>query len=771
MLCDGHGVPLSPSQALAEPSRPQVAVARVDFAGIEKLVSASLDQGKLPGCVVVVGRRTGIVYEKAFGFRQLVPQKEAMTEDTLFDLASLTKPIATATAVMLLVERHQLDLDDRAARYLPEFVGTDKDAVTIRQLLTHTSGFAADSAFGDYEHGRTEALRRLAAAPLVAPPGTKFVYSDIGYLWLEEIVHRVAGVDLPAFVDGAVFKPLGMLETLFKPGDALRPRIAPTEMRDGAIIRGDVHDPRAFRLGGVAGHAGLFSTAHDLARYARMLLSAGSLEQVRVLSSESIAKLTAAHDVPGGIRALAWDMQTRYSLNRGTALSRRAYGHGGYTGTSLWIDPQKDLFIIFLSNRVHPDGKGAINGLAGDIATLVGQTLAPSAKDSSAAMQASLGGSPSPLLLGVDVLAAENFARVRGARVALLTNDAARAGDGRRTVDVLAATKALNLVALFTPEHGLGADKDELIANGVDSVSRLPVYSLYGATKAPTADMLSGVDTIIADLPDAGVRFYTYASTLHETMRAAARAGIRLLVLDRPNPIDAVDVAGPMLQPAERSFVNHHPLPIRHGMTIGELAEMMNADDHLGLSLEVVRMQGYRRAAYFDEMGLVFTPPSPNLRTAGETLLYPAVALVEGTNVSVGRGTDTPFEVLGAPWIDGKKLMAELSRESLAGVAFSPIRFTPKASSHAGVECRGVKLSITDRTKFEPIRTGVALARSLRALYPGLWNASRLHEMIGDPAVNAAILDRRPLAEIETLWKGDLEAFQAKRGKYLLYPP
>jgi uncharacterized protein YbbC (DUF1343 family) len=557
-----------------------------------------------------------------------------------------------------------------------------------------------------------------------------------------------------------------MTETTFWPGEPLRQRAAPTEVRDGGFIRGDVHDPRAFRLGGAAGHAGLFSTAQDLARYARMLLSRGSLDSAKVLSPESVSKMTAPHDVPGGLRALGWDVQSRYSTNRGTSLSRRAYGHGGYTGTSLWIDPERDVFIIFLSNRVHPDGKGSINALAGDIATLAGKAFAP-ARGEAGGSGAKVG--DGPVKLGIDVLSAENFARLRGAKVALLTNDAARAGDGTRSVDVVASAQGLTLVSLLTPEHGLGANRDEAIGNSVDPGSHLPVYSLYGETKAPTTDMLAGVDTIVADLQDVGVRFYTYASTVHLTMQVAARLGLRMVILDRPDPIDAIDVAGPMLQPSEQSFVNHHPLPIRHGMTMGELAEMINADEHLGLDLDIVLLQNYRRSSYFDETGLAFVPPSPNLRTVEETLLYPAVALLEGTNISVGRGTDTPFEVLGAPWIDGKKLRSALNGDELA-LSVTPTRFTPKSSTYAGTECQGIRLHVDDRRRFEPVRTGITLALALRKLYRDRWNTGRLHEMIGDPAVTAAILDLRPRPSIEGLWKDDLEAFRAKRTKYLLYP-
>lgn len=394
-------------------------------------------------------------------------------------------------------------------------------------------------------------------------------------------------------------------------------------------------------------------------------------------------------------------------------------------------------------------------------------TVASSGANRSAAPAAE----PAPALrLGVDVLAAEDFARLRGARLALLTNDTARASDGTRSLDALAGAPGVSVVALFTPEHGQAANKDEAIADGVDERWSVPIYSLYGKQTSPNPKLLRGVDTVVVDLPDAGVRFFTYASTVHAMLRVAAKLELRVLLLDRPNPLDAVTVAGPMLDSSEASFVNHHRLPIRHGMTLGELATMIAADDQLGLDLDVVRMQGYRRSAYFDETGLRWWPPSPNLRTVEQAVLYPAVALVEGTNVSVGRGTEHPFELMGAPWVDAESLLAAVQSHGLAGVSFGAVRFKPNASLHAGKDCSGLSMRVTDRALFEPVRTGIALALSLRRLYPAKWKTARLHEIIGHPAVTRAILELRPLPDIEALYKDELEAFRTKRQKFLLYP-
>jgi len=723
--------------------------------------------------VVAVGRTSGVVYQKAFGSRALLPVKEPMTEDTIFDLASLTKPIATAASLMVLADRGKLDLDERASHYVPEFASHGKADITLRQLLTHASGLPAETPVVDYERGRAEALKRIMALRLKAAPGERFTYSDVGYLVLEEVIRRVTGTGLADFADAEIFRPLAMGETRFLPPASARPRTAPTEQRNGAWIRGDVHDPRAFRLGGVAGHAGLFSTAADLARFARMVLGEGTLDQAHILSARAIANMVAPHDVAGGIRALGWDVQTAYSTNRGSSLSRRAVGHGGYTGTSLWIDPEKDLFVIFLSNRVHPDGKGSVNALAAAIATLAGSALGQPATVER--VPAGTG-----TAAGIDVLAAQDFARLRGLRLALLTNDSARTRDGARTTDVLAARRDFELVALLSPEHGLSASRDERINDGLDTRTRLAVHSLYGGSHGPRGTRPAGpravtlpdrIDAVVVDLPDVGVRFYTYASTLHATMRAAASRGLRVIVLDRPNPLGGLEVAGPVLKPSELSPVNHHALPVRHGMTMGELAEMMNSDEHLGLRLEIVRMARYDRRAYFDETGLTWWPPSPNLRSVAQAVLYPAVGLLEATNVSVGRGTDTPFEVVGAPWMDGHALAVQLAGAGLAGVTFEAAEFTPLATPYKDTLCHGIHLRVTDRTSFEPVRTGVAIALTLRRLFRAGWNPVRLRGMVGDPAIAAAISDGRRLPEIEALWKRDLDAFRSKRLKYLLYPP
>ena len=342
---------------------------------VDAVIEQGLEEKKMPGCVFGVARRGKLVWLKAYGHRQWEPTPVPMTTDTLFDLASITKPVATACSVMLLVERGKLGLDDKVTRYLPEFAAEGKEAITIRDLLLHVSGLLPDNALADYEQGPEESFRRICALKLQAPTGERFIYSDVNFIVLGEIVRKASGRDLQAFTRENFFAPLGMRHTGFVPDEALREFAAPTEQREGRWMRGEVHDPRAYKLGGIAGHAGLFSTAEDLAVFAQMLLDEGAYDEQRILAADTIATMTRGYPVPKASRGLGWDKRSGYSSNRGAGLSDRAFGHGGFTGTVLWIDPELDLFYVFLSNRVHPRGKGLINPLAGQLGTIVVESL------------------------------------------------------------------------------------------------------------------------------------------------------------------------------------------------------------------------------------------------------------------------------------------------------------------------------------------------------------------------------------------------------------
>ncbi len=732
------------------------------LARIDEIVAQGIAEKKMPGCVVCIGRQGKIVLLKAYGNKQLQPSEVPMTVDTVFDMASITKPVATATSVMLLVERGQLKLGDKVSSLLPEFAANGKEDITIRDLLIHQSGLLPDNAVDDYKDGQEQAIEKICALGLHAPTGTKFIYSDVNYILLGEIIRRVSGKAVHEFSQENIFQPLKMNETGYLPSDELKARAAPTEQRDGKWIQGEVHDPRSHLLGGIAGHAGLFSTAEDMAVYAQMMIGGGQYGEVRILSPRTVAMMTQGYKVSSGLRGLGWDKRTGYSINRGELFTDAAFGHGGFTGTVLWIDPGLELFVIFLSNRVHPDGKGLVNPLAGRIGTVAAAAI----RDRGAGFQPA----QKTVLTGIDVLSRDNFRQLAGRKAGLITNHTGRSADGDSTVKLFHEAANVELVALFSPEHGFEGKLDiAKIGDSQDQSTGLKVHSLYGETRKPTKEMLADLDTLVFDIQDIGTRFYTYVSTMGEAMKAAAENGKRFVVLDRPNPIGGTLVAGPMLDRGRESFVGFHRLPVRHGMTAGELALLFKAELKLDLDLEIIECEGWRRSDMFDATGLVWVNPSPNMRSLTQALLYPGIGLLETTNLSVGRGTDTPFEVIGAPWLDGRKLAAELSARSIPGVSFIPIEFTPSSSRFSGKECRGINIAITDRAKFEPLRTGFEIAVLLRKLYPDHWEAKAYDRLLGNKETHEAILAGKPIDEALAAARDGVDAFLRRRAQYLIY--
>ncbi len=742
---------------------------------LDTLVEDAIRDGRLPGAVVVVGHAGEIVYERAFGARAVDGPPEAMTPDTIFDLASLTKVVATTTSVMILVEEGRLRLRDRVATYLPEFSSHGKDRITIEHLLTHVSGLRPDLPLEEVFEGADTAIARAADEVPEAGPGERFVYSDINFFVLGEIVRRVTGQTLDQFARDRIFRPLGMRDTGFNPPASLRPRIAPTEPcaplawpcgGDGAVmLRGRVHDPTARRMGGVAGHAGLFSTAGDLARFCRMLLGAGTLDDVRILAPLTVARMTRVSTPPqmADRRGLGWDLDSRFSSNRGDLFSFGSYGHTGFTGTSLWLDPASDTFVVFLSSRLHPSGAGDVTALRGRVATVVASAVSGDlAGDAGALVE-------TPVWTGLDVLREAGFEPLVGARVGLVTNQTGRARDGATTIDLLAAAPGVELVALFSPEHGIRGVMDGPVSSSRDTRTGLPIHSLYGDTRRPTAEMLQGLDTLVVDLQDVGARFYTYATTMAYLLEAAAARGLRVMVLDRPNPIGGVDVEGPILDESSTGFTGYFPSPVRHGLTLGELARLFNTERGIGAELEVVAMRGWQRETWFDQTGLRWVDPSPNMRNLHQALLYPGIGAIEGSNLSVGRGTDTPFEQIGAPWIDGPELARELNTRRLPGVRVYPLRFSPSSSRFAGELCEGVFFIVTDRDAVRPVRLGLEVAAALYRLYGDQFDLDAVARLLGSRDTLARIRAGDPPWEIAAGWAEGEAAWRRLRVPYLLY--
>jgi uncharacterized protein YbbC (DUF1343 family)/CubicO group peptidase (beta-lactamase class C family) len=744
---------------------------------VEKEIAAK----KLPGCVVLIARQGKIAFLKAYGNKQVEPEAVPMTTDTVFDMASVTKPVATATSVMLLVQQGKLQVRDLVSQHIPEFAQNGKDKITVEQLLIHESGLIPDNALADYQDGPEKAMERIYALAPRNEPGTKFIYSDVNFITLGEIVRRLSGKNVHEFSQEYIFGPLGMSETGFLPREELRSRAAPTQQREGRWMRGEVHDPRAYLLDGVAGHAGLFSTAADLAVFGQMMLGRGSYQGVRVLSPQTWALMTQPVPVSSGYRCLGWDNATGYSSNRGELMSASAFGHGGFTGTGFWIDPELDLFVVFLSNRVHPNGKGLVNPLIGRIGAIAVAAIENPPQvsrrerrrgDSPASSRSpDNNGAPlSPVLTGIDVLERDGFKLLQGRRVGLITNHTGINRAGVSTVKLLHDAPGVSLVALFSPEHGIAGKLDvSKIADARDEEFNLPIFSLYGETRKPTPESLKGIDTLVFDIQDIGCRFYTYPATMGNAMRAAAEHKIRFVVLDRPNPINGVDVAGPVLDAGKESFVGYHRVPVRHGMTLGELARMYNDELKIGADLAIVPFEGWRRSDFFDATGLFWVNPSPNMRNLNEALLYPGIGLLETTNLSVGRGTDTPFEIIGAPWVDGRKLADELNRAKLPGVRFVPTFFTPTSSKFKDERCGGVQILITDRREVIPVRTGLEVARQLRLLFPNDWQTKQYDRLLASRIVFDGVLAGMSVADMEKQYQPELDAFLKRRETFLIY--
>jgi uncharacterized protein YbbC (DUF1343 family) len=770
------------------------------LAVLDPIINDAIAERQIPGAVLIVGHDGQVVYRKAYGSRAIEPRREAMTLDTVFDCASLTKVIATTTAIMQLWEQGKFRMSDPVAKYLPEFGQNGKQDITIRQLLVHYSGLGPDLDLTKAWEGKETAYRMAFEAPPERPPGAAFVYSDINFVVLGALVERLSGEPLDEYAAKHIFAPLGMKETRFVPPHSWDPgaltRVAPTEEDENHhLLRGVVHDPSARRMGGVAGNAGVFSTADDLALFAQALLDGGR----GVLTPPTIAKMTAPQQPVNGtaVRGFGWDIDSPLSSNRGELLPVGGYGHTGFTGTSLWIDPATKTYIVLLTNAVHmnvvpPKEKGSAVSLRTKVATAVAAALALDPAQAEKMRVATLTGynemqsaarklavRNGTVKTGIDVLEETKFAALRPSRggaprsIGLLTNQTGVDAEGRRTIDVLATVPGISLDAIFSPEHGVTGTLDTTdVKNAKDAATGVTVYSAYGARDAarrPPMDVLKRLDAVVIDLADVGARFYTYEATTGYFLEAAAKAGVEVVILDRPNPITGSFVQGPVSDEGRESFTNYFPEPVRHGMTLGELAKMVNAERHIGARLEVVPMEGWQPGDWFDSTGVGWVNTSPNLRDLTEATLYPGVAMIEGTNVSVGRGTDTPFEVVGAPWIKSRELAAYLNARGIQSVRFVPSVFTPSSSNFSGERCEGVNLIVLDRNTLDSPELGIELASALHKLYPNDFKLERMADLLVNQAVLEAIGAGEDPRRIAEDWQESLDKFVRLREKYLLY--
>jgi uncharacterized protein YbbC (DUF1343 family)/CubicO group peptidase (beta-lactamase class C family) len=773
--------------------QPRAAVPTLAFPTVDAVIQSAISDGTIPGAVLIVGHDGSVIYRKAYGERALEPRRAPMTLDTVFDVASLTKVIVTTTAVMQLVERGEVRLSDPVAKYLPEFAQNGKDDITVRQLLTHYSGLEPDLDLKTAWEGKSTAYAMAFAETPEDSPGAKFTYSDINFIVLGALVERVSGEELDQYAARHIFGPLKMMRTRFVPPTDLRAgwieKIAPTQYDENEhMLQGVVHDPTARRMGGVAGHAGLFSTGDDLAKFAQALLNGGD----GILSALAVEKMTRPEQPPSApvLRGFGWDIDSPFSSNRGDLLPVGSYGHTGFTGTSIWIDPTTETYIILLTNAVHPRGKTNAIALRSKVSTAIAAALPLTASEKEALRWKSITGyneaqsaarrmsvRNGTVKTGIDVLEDHGFDVLqiagRKKKIGILTNQNGVDAEGRRDIDVLAHAPGVSLEAIFSPEHGPAGTLDtESVSNSTDAATGVSVYVVYGAKEAqrrPPAEVMSQLDAVVVDLQDAGVPWWTYETSLGYFLEAAAKAGIELIVLDRPNPITGSFVQGPVGDAGHESFTNYWTVPVRHGMTFGELAKMFNLERNINAKLTVVPMEGWQRGDWFDATGLEWVNPSPNLRSLTEATLYPGVALIEGTNVSVGRGTDTPFEVVGAPWIKGRELAVYLNARGIAGVRFVPVTFTPAAAVYSGAKCEGVNVVLTERNALDAPELGIELAAALERLYPANFKIGRITGLLVNQAAFDGLMAGEDPRRIAQDWQEELGKFEVVRKKYLIY--
>jgi uncharacterized protein YbbC (DUF1343 family) len=675
---------------------------------------------------------------------------------------------------MRLFEQGKFRLNDKVTDYIPEFQGGRSD-ITLRNLFTHFSGLQPDVPLKPEWTGYDTGIHLACTTKPAGPPGVRFVYSDINFILLGEIVHRLSGQMLSDYARQNIFLPLGMTETMFLPPASLAPRIAPTERveKTGPPLRGVVHDPSTRAMDGVAGHAGMFSTAADLARFAQMMLNGGELDGVRLFSPLTVEKFTEPQSPPDQptLRGLGWDIDSPYSGNRGELFPIGSYGHTGFTGTSIWIDPSTKSYVILLANSVHPEGRPALTPLRGKVATIVAAALGIGVQGVTlTGYNETLAGAGArrqinhnaATLTGLDVLVARKFQPLQGKHVGLITNHTGVDRLGRRNIDLMREA-GVEVVALFSPEHGLEGREDRPgLPDAADARSGIKVFSLYGKTLRPTPEMLRGIDALVFDIQDVGARFYTYETTMAYAMEAAAKAGIPYYVLDRPNPITGTHVEGPLLDAANQSFVGYLPgLPVRHGMTIGELARLFNGENKIGAALTVIEMEDWNRGDWFDETGLPWIDPSPNMRSLNAATLYPGLCLLESSKgYSVGRGTDSPFEQIGADFIAGRELAAYLNRREVPGVRVYPTRV-------GTVE--GVRFVIVNRESLDATRLGLEVAAAISKLYPGKIDLPLNKGLIGSTEAIGQLQAGDDPRTIQQGFQDAVAAFVKMREPYLLY--
>ena len=664
-------------------------------------------EGSAPGAVAYVGKNDEVFFFGGVGKKSLMPIEEDLTVDTIYDLASLTKVVATTTAIMLLYQQGKISLDDPLSKYVS--VSKFKN-ILIKHLLTHSSGLPAYAEWYREINSFEDFLIKLYKEDLLFLPGSAHLYSDFGFILLGHIVEVVSGTDLGTFCKSNIFQPLKMTSTFFKVPEEFVERCAPTEMCSWRkkVVRGKVHDENAYAMGGICGHAGLFSTAEDLAKFCRTMIYR-KLLKCEVIEEMATTKIISNYPW----QVLGWKTDPFWDSIEGVLPFRTALGHTGFTGTCMWWDRVSGYYSILLSNSCHPsrfrrDNKKLRKTFYNGVSVLI---------------------NPKKLNVhpGVDVLVRDEFKILQGAKVGLLTNSSALSAYGTSTLEILTSSDRFKVVCLFTGEHGLRVSEEAGKGESNREWEGIPIVDIFSKGKyQEKVNLLRRTDWIVIDMPDIGARYYTYIASVRKILSLAVEYNIKVLVLDRPNPLGGEVLEGPLPESDFISDVCWGGVPIRHGMTLGESCIFLkeNVKDLRKVNLRIVKVDGWFRDLMYDRVDLQWIPPSPNIPDFETSLCYVGTCLFEGTNLSEGRGTEFPFRMIGAPWFNAEKILQLLPKYAFEGVELSVCEFVPKPISgkvshpkYMGDKCNGIKIKVTEPYLFRPFTTAYELLLSISREY------------------------------------------------------
>ncbi len=665
-------------------------------------------QNNAPGAVAYLGRENEILFFDCVGKSAVVPSGEEMRKDVIFDLASLTKVVATTTSILLLYQQGKLHLDEPVYKYIPI---QNFKKFSLRHLLTHSSGLIGYKEWYREIHSFEDILIKLSQTKLLFEPGTEHLYSDFGFMLLSHIVEIISGEHFDQFCKKNIFLKLNMNTTFFNVPEKYKNRCAPTEkcIWRNKIIRGEVHDEHAYAMGGVAGHAGLFSTAEDLSRFCR-----GLLKEI-ILEKDVIQEMSTSKIIPNyPWQVLGWKTDPFWDSIEGQLPFRSALGHTGFTGTSLWWDRNSGYYAILLSNSCHPSRKTRDNRkLRKTFYNSVAVMIAPEKIN---------------VHFGIDVLLRDDFKLIKNSSVALFTNTSAKNIEGITTLEIFLTTKNIKVKYIFSAEHGLHLTEEAGESDKDKKWENIELINIYDDRKdIDWQKVFRQIDWIVVDIQDIGSRYYTYTYSLLRLMRLCSRYNKKIMVLDRPNPLGGEIIEGIFPDTEFLGEVCWGNVPIRHGLTIGESALFLkNTNVELkSIELTVIPMDGWFYDLLFPNLDLMWYPPSPNIPSFESALCYVGTCLFEGTNISEGRGTQNPFQIIGAPWFNPDLILSAFPEEAKKGFNIKACSFTPVSIPGRAINpkyinelCKGLQIKVEDVKEARPFVMTLELLQIIKKHHP-----------------------------------------------------